>query len=542
MSIPDQEAIEVEDCARSSPSGEASVSNSQRYVRLLFLMVLMFVIVGVPMGVTGILDPLAVRGVFGAACDTESSSQPIAPYPCRAQLAQLNAGVNSALSILNVFGVVGGILSDLVGPATSATIGLVVWTLGTSVSGFAPHSGLVWLVGFSCAASATTAIAVSLFGGLLQPLFQTDGQRALAQSLLTGLWDFAASFNIALRLWIQTPSIELWQAFLGYGLVCGIPAILLMRMLFVGYFAGPSPKGDVSHLTTLRKNMLSARRNILSSKAYWLVLCNTSFAVASGYLYVANVGSFLEWKGASPAQAEQSRVVLAAILAVVAPFSTLCGWLVNRFGVDLAVQLTLRLMAFGLTLFAAITLYVDAGTYLLLHYAGMVLLCAVRILSFAVSNVVLMIAFSDQADCLGLGFGFNFAFGGVVSLLIGGFATRTLNSAMLNNDPAIDSSSSRTETLNSICTFLVFVFFVCPAVAFLAVSLWLRNKSIAARCDLRSAGGPRREDAEEKPSSTIQVGASASSSPASSLSPYHMEDLPMAVANVEDLSDAVVIC
>jgi hypothetical protein len=344
----------------------------------------------------------------------------------------------------------------------------------------------MWVAGFTGAASSTAVVAISLFSGLLFPLFDTVGERSFAQSVLTGMWDFASTFNLALRWWILLPSLELWQSFVIYGLACGLPATYFMRTLFTGRWA-PAP-GAGSSLKQIRSSVSKSLDFFFRSKAYWLILCNTAFAVASCYLYIASVSSFLQWKGASPAQAEQARVWLAVIIAVVAPFSFVCGWAVNRWGPDKATQMLLLGISAGIAFFAVVAALVPitqettgvlggvASNSLLLHYIAMTVLSFARILAFAVANVAIPIAFADRGSSLGFAFGCNFAVGGIVSAIVGGYCTKLINDVMQQQSD---------ETRTRLFLVLLVVFFAVPAAAYAYTSFWLRGQSIAGRCSLK---------------------------------------------------------
>jgi len=427
-------------------------------------MFVMFAIVGVPMGVTGLVDPLAARGVFANNCANQSVDT--AAFPCEAQREALNQGINFALSILNVVGLVAGVLIDIHGCVRMSIVGVVLWAVFTALEGFSAPIGSWWLFCFTVSASATCVTALSFFAGLLKPLFATEGGRAMGQAILTGLWDFAATLNFALRFYFLYPGLPLWALYALYAAV-GVPTAIMMHRAFQGDFAIPvRPKTMDAVRSTIASSL-----SILKAPVYWLVLANTTFAVASGYLYVANVGAFFQWRCATEDQAADARKWIPVVIAFVAPFSFIGGYVVQLWGPTVAIQ---RLLYFQGAATLVFVFLIVGSSSLKVQYVAMMVMGLTRILAFAVSNLVIPVAFAQLGEALGFAFGMNFAVAGAVSLVSGGVGT-----AAINNQPAMisDGSGAGASPSSSLFLVLVYVFWALPAIGFIVVGLLLSHRS-----------------------------------------------------------------
>jgi hypothetical protein len=220
----------------SNPSEHSGIINETEPTRAGLLVAILAIVcfaIGPVTGIQGIFDAVASRGVFSNECAAGHTA------PCSAQRDRICQTADLALSILNFAGIASGVVLDLAGGYWTAVGGMLLWTLGTALSGLAPADGYAWSIGTAVAGVAgNTAFMALLLHHLRIACPATPAYTFWCAVLTATRMAPAVLVNVPLSYFLQWADLPFWALYLIYGAVIGVPSALVLAVAFK---PGPSP-------------------------------------------------------------------------------------------------------------------------------------------------------------------------------------------------------------------------------------------------------------------------------------------------------------
>jgi hypothetical protein len=214
------------------------------------LVAAMMLAIGPILGITGVFDVLARRGVYHDQCActryanrsgtvsnhtphvTTREGQCIAPPPetCTAQHDKLEDATDLALSLANAGSLLCGVTIDLIGGKWSAFIFAVLWTVATGIAGINPSEGTVWTAATGVSALAGGGWFVSMLLHHLRYIFPRSRDYAVANPAFTALYNIASLGGVVFKHYFGWQAVGLRALYGGYAAVVGAPLIVLLAL------------------------------------------------------------------------------------------------------------------------------------------------------------------------------------------------------------------------------------------------------------------------------------------------------------------------
>lgn len=376
---------------------------------------------GITSGIQGMFDPLLERGVFSDLCHG-----PNVTLPCAAQKRAMAQSADAMLSVLNLCAVVVGAIVDVAGAQRSAVAFIAMGTVGIACCGFAPSNGGVFV-------TCIIVTAISNSGGFLTmvtrylPGLLTDPQQVqLWSGLLTGFWDMSGAVGNAIGQIVSIRALPLYCTMLICGLGLGLPLLLVFSTYMPRALvqAAAAADGDASvnltpsappSLLDIVRSGVGAARFAFRQPIYYITVCNGIAVVLFGYLFIANVGAFVQWKGATADEERHMRAIFNIMLA--------CGGFFPLVVSPITSRLSIRRARFAALGHQALLLGVAVASALALplswQYVTFAAIIVWRILYFAVINGAILSELASCGAAMGMLFGLSYTIAGGISLAVG---------------------------------------------------------------------------------------------------------------------------
>lgn len=408
------------------------------YAALAAVVLYIVMFTGITSGIQGMFDPFLERGVFADLCHG-----PNVTLPCPAQKRAMAASVDAMLSVVNVFVVCVGITVDVLGGQRSALVFITMGSVAIAASGIAPGSGGLYVTCIIITGVSNSGGFLTMVTRYLPGLLTDPRQLQLWSGIMTGLWDVSGAMGNVIGLFVSVRALPLFAITLLCGAGIGLPLFII--------FAGPMrrkldaceaakvqmsaeasdsadpheealnddavalPPASAPTLRSILSAGLVAAKFALRQPIYHMIVGNTIAVVLFGNAFIAYVGEFVRWKGATLDEEKAMRVRFNIMLA--------CGgaapWVVS----PLLARLPVRQARFAGAVYQTVllALAVVGALALPVHAQYLTFACVIvwRILYYALINGAILAELESCGAALGTLFGLTYWLAGVVSLAVG---------------------------------------------------------------------------------------------------------------------------
>ena len=398
--------------------------------------------------------------------------------PCRAQQNAIAKAADLSLSTANAAGLGIGILIDFLGGHRVALIGATGWAMATGLAGVAPGSGAVWTT-CQCAVAATAdGVFTAMLLHHLRHAAGTPREYALWSTCLTGMWGIGAMFDIPLGHWLAMPALPFWLLYAIYGAAAGAFAVIgfvilgrtrqrdpastaaregstvnntdssaavrdaaatdtelrshpAFRPADAADTTGPADAAacddrpvvdalpDTSTCAGTWRHVvrpaLHATKDIVTTPVYWLIVLHQLVVVTFGYFFIANVGGFARFHGATEAEVERFRQVFTYLMGALALSCMIPGTVVRCLGHTRGLPVALCIQIGWLVVIACVGIFAP----LKVQYFTLGVLLVWRTCAFGLTYVSITLLFAHRQAGMGLAMGGCKFLAGIVSMGVG---------------------------------------------------------------------------------------------------------------------------
>ncbi len=228
-------------------------------------MIIMFTAVGIGPGYPGIRNYLIESGVFSDLCKNLNTT-----IDCKKQETKLDNVANMSLTLLNATTLIAGILVDFLGNKLTGIIGIILWIISMSISGFNPNIGIFWQIGFIIYNVSSIMIFFPIIFLYIPTIFK-DNKVVIpcALAIITGIWDLSGMsltlLSDILDFFTIKPSIT--YVFMTYGIIIGG-----YSLIYVLYNFGCKENDNSNEELICQniKNQFKSSYYYISNLIYWV--------------------------------------------------------------------------------------------------------------------------------------------------------------------------------------------------------------------------------------------------------------------------------
>jgi hypothetical protein len=434
----------------------ATAARRRGYAQLAFATLFMLTAVGPFVTSQGIFTTLARRGLYGDRCGD-------AGFPCAAQRHAIASALDLSASVTNFAAFPAGILFDLAGGYWTGVAAASVWLVAMSLAGVAPASGAVWMACYCVAAAAGSAAYNSIVLFHLPTSCAGDRSALPARiGMQSAMYSSSAFFTVALSYYLAAEGAPLAVLYAGYGAVIGGAAVAGFALLFprvavpyddaiaadgaaadcdesaagetnaagaaeplVAAAAGGDAGGGTGAALALRDS-LRELRVIAATPLFWASTAVATTIVTTTYFLTANAGALARYNGATAAEADDVRRVVAYMQGCNGAPTVLIFAAVGRLGPHRGLLTTIALSIVLALLWGSLP-FALAGDYRAATYAPFAAAFLWNACGFTVVNLAVPLFFAAEHPAgIGAAFGLLMTVSGGASMVVGGLMTNAV--------------------------------------------------------------------------------------------------------------------
>jgi MFS family permease len=164
----------------------------------------------------------------------QSSSGGSMVLPCLAQEKKIAAIINAMLSVTNLVSLPNGFLMDWIGPDRVCIAAMVAWVLATLVSGVDPGPGMVWAIGLIIIGWANSAAFMTFTNYHLRVACDNDkGRFSFWTTVSMACRASGALISIPMSYFLAIEALELWSLYVIWAVVVGVPVTIVFIVLYM---------------------------------------------------------------------------------------------------------------------------------------------------------------------------------------------------------------------------------------------------------------------------------------------------------------------